>query len=90
MIKFPKVHIATSVVNRILNIADGIPDSGSQAVRTAPEPSVPETSAQSLMLDETLATPLPGLPGIDQAPDPGATAGGSSLLSTMLEPGGAK
>ena len=88
MIKFPKVHIATSVVNRILNIADGIPDAGSQAARIAPEPNVPDTATQSLILDETLASPIPGaLPGIDQAPDPGATAGGATLLSTMLEPG---
>lgn len=87
-VKFPKVHIATSVVNRILNVADGMPDNGSQAAQT-PEPVVPDTGAQSLMLDEKLAQETPGaLPGLDQAPDPGGTVQGRPLLDTLVNPEG--
>ncbi len=86
-IKFPKVHIATSVTNRILNIADGLPDSASQAI-SAPEPRVPDTSLQSAELDSALATPQPGLPGLDQAPDPGGTLTGRPLLDTLVDPQG--
>lgn len=89
MIKFPQVHIANSVVNRILNVADGIEDTRNQAARAAqvPPPVVPDTTEQSAALDSALATGLPELPGIDQAPDPGATLAGTPLLSTVLEPG---
>jgi len=83
-IKFPKMHIATSVVNRILNVADGLPDRPSE-LPTAPD--LPNIGAQGLMLDNALATPPPGeLPGIDGAPDPGATVQGAPLLATMLDP----
>ena len=88
MIKFPKIHIATSVVNRILNMADGIPDVGSQATRTA-EPQVPDTATQSLALDSKLSLGPPGaLPGIDQAPDAGGTLSGRPLLDTLVDPQG--
>lgn len=87
-IKFPKVHIATSVVNRIMNIADGMPDGASQAV-VAPEPRIPDTETQSAVLDEKLAAPQPGaLPGLDQAPDPGGTVTGRPLLDTLVNPEG--
>jgi hypothetical protein len=81
--KFPKLHIATSVVNRILNVADGLP-SGAPAM-PAPEPRLPNTSDQSALLDAKLESPIGELPGLDQAPDPGATAGGKPLLATMLD-----
>lgn len=84
-IKFPRMHIANSVVNRILNIADGIEESA-PSVSVAP-PVVPDTvEAQSTVLDAALATPTPALPPIDQAPDAGATLGGKPLLATVLEP----
>ncbi len=87
-IKFPKVHVATSVVNRILNVADGFPDQGSKAVVTPP-PEVPETGAQGLALDHQIAETQPGaLPGIDQAPDAGGTLAGRPLMDTLIDPGG--
>lgn len=83
MIKFPKVHIATSVVNRILNIADGIPTPGAASVAV---PDVPDSIAQSTALNQKLAEPLQALPGIDKTPDPGATVSGRPLLDTLLQP----
>lgn len=85
-VKFPKVHIATSVVNRILNVADGLPAHASAL--SVPEPEIPDTGAQSLMLNEQLATPPGELPGIDQAPDAGGTLSGRPLLDTLLTPEG--
>lgn len=86
-IKFPKVHIATSVTNRILNMADGLPDQASSAI-AAPEPRVPETSVIGSDLDAQLATPPGALPGIDQAPDAGGTLAGRPLMDTLIDPGG--
>jgi hypothetical protein len=82
--KFPQMHIATSVVNRILNVASGLP-SGAPRMPT-PEPRLPNTSDQSALLDARLESGLPDLPGLDEAPDPGGTAAGKPLLSTMLDP----
>ena len=85
-IKFPKMHIAESVVNRLMNLADDLPEP--QAATAAPVPTVPNTALQSIDLDQALAQPVSGaLPGIDQAPDPGATLNGAPLLDTVLEPG---
>lgn len=87
-IRFPKHHIAKSVVNQILNVADGLPRNGSQDDPVAPIPNVPSTAEQSVGLDERLSTPISEpLPGIDEAPDPGATLNGDRLLDTVLEPG---
>lgn len=87
MIKFPQLHIAESVTNRILNIADGLPDRGSRASVPTPPPSVPETRDQGAAIDAALVQPLPAeLPGIGESPDPGATVGGAPLLETLLEP----
>lgn len=78
------MHIAQSVVNRILNVADGLPDPG---IASAIVPDVPDTAMQGIQLDQKLAQPVsPDLPGLDQAPDPGATAGGAPLMSTLLDP----
>jgi len=87
-IRFPKMHIAQSVVNQILNVADGIP-ARTQAAPTLPPPAVPNTVEQSSQLDRLLAQPTSdALPGIDQAPDPGGTLNGGKLLDTLLEPEG--
>ncbi len=88
-IKFPKMHVAESVVNRILNIADGIPDQGSQAATVAPQPAVPDSTGQGIALDAQIASAAPGaLPGIDQAPDAGGTLSGRPLLDTLVNPEG--
>lgn len=90
MIKFPKVHIATSVVSRILDLAEGLPDPGAAAASDgprAPAGAVSDTAAQSQALDAKLAQATPDVGTLDQAPDPGATLSGRPLLDTMLTPG---
>ena len=88
-IKFPRHHIATSVVNRLLNVADELEADGLGAVSVARAnvPPVPgNVSLQSDALDQALHTPpAPTIP-LSQAPDPGATVSGSPLLATMLDP----
>ena len=88
MIKFPKVHIATSVMSRILDLADGIPDPAppSDGPR-APTGAVADTATQSQAIDARVSQATPDVGGIDKAPDPGATLSGDSLLDTMLTPG---
>lgn len=55
MIRFPKMHIAQSVVNRILNVANDI-DSTKQ--RTPPSlPALPDVGTQGTKLDQALETP---------------------------------
>jgi len=83
--RFPKTHLATSVVNRILNLAD---EYEPQTPPAEAQPEIPETSMQSTILDEQLATGAPALPGIDQAPDPGGTISGRPLLDTLVNPDG--
>lgn len=52
MIKFPQQHIATSVVNRILNVHD---DLESQSMRF---PNMPEPLPTGEALDKKLAAPV--------------------------------
>ena len=78
------MHIAESVVNRILNVADELEPLAQERI-SAPPP-VTDPTRQSLALDQALATPTGPTPPIDQAPDPGATAQGKPLLATMLDP----
>lgn len=88
MIKFPKVHIAASVVNRILDVASGIQDEQRVADATrAPLAPGPTVAMQSVALDQKLAQGTPDVGGIDQAPDPGATLAGDPLLQTLMKPG---
>lgn len=66
MIRFPKMHIATSVVNRILNAADDL-----EPPRAAPvphAPAVPDPTAEGAAIDRALASPPGPVPPIDQAP----------------------
>ena len=83
-IKFPRMHIAASVVNRILNAADGL-ESAAPGRPVSP-PDVPDTFLQGEQLDSALAAPIAPLPPIDEAPAPGKTLAGTPLLSTVLEP----
>lgn len=80
-IKFPKVHIATSVVNRILDVADGISRMPALVVPNAPEPL-----PQGAQLDAALAQPTPAVGAVGENPDSdennafeAAVSGGSSL-----------
>ena len=66
-IRFPKMHIAQSTANRILNIAAGLPD---VAPATARPPVLPDLGTQDQALTAQLETPpapaeLP--PGADGA-----------------------
>jgi len=85
MIKFPKMHIARSVTNRILEIVDGLENHAPEQSQPM-QPNVPDTQEQGAQLDSALAQPSPPLPGIDQAPDPGGTLAGAPLLATTLNP----
>jgi len=61
MIKFPKVHIAQSVVNRILETRDELrrtsAKSGGGAPAPVPPPAVPDPSATGAALDVATGTP---------------------------------
>lgn len=82
MIKFPKMHIAQSVVNRILNVRDGMPDT-TPGLNITPAPELPDTLAQGQRLDLSLAQPNTApLPGIEAAPE---VATGKPLLNTLIE-----
>lgn len=60
MIRFPKMHIAKSVVNQILNVADEISPPASIDI-----PSIPEGSAMGTELDAKLSTPTPDVAAPD-------------------------
>lgn len=88
-IRFPRKHIAESVVNRILNVADGL----ELDMLTLPGPSrvqappvATNVQDQGAALDTELLTPPDATVGIEQAPDPGGTVAGKPLLATMLDP----
>lgn len=89
MIRFPKMHIASSVVNRILNAADELESRYPPPV-AAPAPSTPgvaaDTSGQSLALDAAISAPLGELPPLEASPDPGGQVSGKPTLSTLLQP----
>lgn len=55
MIRFPRLHIAESVLNRIQNTMEGTGALGVQI----PPPIVPDPTMQGAVLDEQLAAPLP-------------------------------
>lgn len=87
MIRFPQVHIATSVVNRILEIAENMPQGGAGEPLAAPR--VPDGAQLGAQLDAALGAPQAApLPGIEASPDPGATVSGKPLLDTLLSPPG--
>ena len=58
MIRFPKVHIAASVVNRILNVRDAI-DARPAARAPSSEPRVPDPTLEGAVIDEKLTEPTP-------------------------------
>ena len=90
--RFPKYHIATSVQNRIMNIADELA-AGITAQAGLVRPHMPPVTGnptrQGAILDATIEakTTQPAIaPPIDAAPDPGASVAGKPLLATMLDP----
>lgn len=84
-IRFPKHHIAESVSNRILNIADGLPSSPSMPMAAPVAPDVP---AQGEALDAQLNTPpVPTeLPVDSDGAVVDAALGGDNLANAAVSP----
>lgn len=84
-LKFPTMHIADSVINRILNAADGIPVVAPTTPTQAP--ALPDTATQGAMIDAQLAQPVAdNIPPIDQTPDPGGALTGRPVLDQIVNP----
>lgn len=77
MIRFPKMHIAESVANRLLNFAEGV-ESGAFSI-----PSIPEPNPTGVELETRLRTPPSGA-----APDEGVIEGavtGEDPLESLVK-----
>ena len=96
MIHFPKVHIAESVVNRILEVRDQLntPDSDAPALGTAvphAPAAVPDASLQSEGIEEAISLTQPGIapelgePGSDSAAAFGSVMQGGSMLDGLIK-----
>ena len=85
-IRFPKMHIAASTSNRILNIADGLPSPGPLP---SPDPVLPQVGAQGAVLDAQLKTPpLPTeLPAGADGEVVSAALTGESLVGAAVDTG---
>jgi hypothetical protein len=89
-IKFPQVHIAESVANRILNVYDDLRASGKIQPAPPSEPNVPDIVPPDTMLQgatiEAATTPT-AQPGPLQDPTgmvgAGAVARGDNLLDVL-------
>lgn len=59
MIKFPRLHIAQSVTNRILNVARDVESSGlgSMASTPSPTPPVPDPEPMGAQVEAALSQP---------------------------------
>lgn len=72
-IRFPKVHIAASVTNRILNVADEIERKRElrqqRPAVPSPTPNVPNPAFGGTVLDQSLAKPTPDLPPPNDGPN---------------------
>lgn len=92
MIKFPKMHIAASVQNRILNVRDELLSErrAEAPERITPPPSVPDAQPQSVGIEEALAGETPGAampplePGADSAAAAGSVLEGGTALEGLL------
>jgi len=84
-IRFPKMHIATSVSNRILNIADGLP---SAVPEISPVPVLPDVTTQGQVLDAKLITPpeQTELPAGADGDVVAAALSGESLTDAAIAP----
>lgn len=57
MLRFPRMHVAQSVVNRIINTAQGV----QQNMLPPPSiPSMPDVAGQGAALDQAMQTPPQG------------------------------
>lgn len=85
-IRFPQLHIAQSVTNRILNVVDELRESRILPTPPAPhtEPEVPlDTGMEGMKLDQALATP-PGPMELPPGPE-GQVAGGVATGTDIIE-----
>lgn len=57
--RFPGIHIATSAVNRILDLAD---QEMVISAASAASPDIPDTKQMGAALDQALTTPVPAVP----------------------------
>jgi len=91
VIKFPRVHIAESVQNRILNANAEIELGRMMAAPPpppVPPPDLPDTTLPSALIDAKVATPVPAdVPPLEAPPEPpageraGMVARGDDLIS---------
>lgn len=90
MIKFPRVHIAKSVVNRILNARDELEGSMQPAGAglELPPPNVPDPTLAGAVIDEKVHTPPPeNVPPLETPAEPpsdelaGMLARGDDLIT---------
>lgn len=96
MIHFPKVHIAESVVNRILEVREQMSSPGSVApasgavVPHAPT-AVPDASIQGESVEQAMSLIQPGIvpelggPGTDSAAVFGSVMQGGSALDGLIK-----
>ena len=92
MIRFPKMHIAASVVNRIINIRDEL-NSGRVTIpipvpAEAREPEVPDPETLGIGIDEAIGTTPTELPGAEPGTEANAAvasiAGGGTALEGLI------
>lgn len=76
MIKFPRMHIAQSVVNRIINIANQVPQN-SEPAPVELLPNIPDPTAQGAAIDQAINTP----PGQSAMP----VGGENAIVAASLE-----
>lgn len=86
MIKFPTNHIAESVVNRILMVAEGLEPPQKPVETRAPATSA-NVPAQSALIDQQAFSQPPSmLPPLAQVPNQAEIVQGKPTLPALLEP----
>jgi hypothetical protein len=80
-IPFPKMHIAASAINRIMNAVEGEKSLGFSATDMISPPTTPDPGVEGAMLDTKIATPVaPADVPPDQAPQAEQSAEATSAL----------
>lgn len=82
-IKFPKMHIADSVVNRIMNAANEIDIQ--TPISYVPDPIVPDPTIEGAQLDLKLEQPVPAVAPNDDVIS--AITEGESSLTGLIDSG---